>query len=49
MGPRRTTLKNLQVVDVRPDLGVIAVKGAIPGAKNGLVEISKLNSAKEQA
>ncbi|MFP3928286.1 MAG: 50S ribosomal protein L3 [Desulfobacteraceae bacterium] len=49
MGPQRTTVKNLLVVDVRPDLGVIAVKGAIPGARNGLVEISKLNSAKEQA
>ncbi len=49
MGSQRTTVKNLRVVDVRPDLGVIAVKGAVPGARNGLVEICKVKSSKEQA
>lgn len=40
MGNQRTTIKNLKVVDVRPDMGVIALKGAVPGSKNSIVEIS---------
>lgn len=41
MGNQKTTVKNLKVVDVRPDLGVIAIMGAIPGSREGIVEISK--------
>jgi large subunit ribosomal protein L3 len=41
MGNKRTTVKNLKVVDVRPELGVIAIMGAIPGSRDGVVEISK--------
>lgn len=40
-GVDRKTLKNLLVVDVRPDLGIILVKGAVPGPKNGIIMISK--------
>ena len=40
MGNQRTTVKNLKVVDVRPEMGVIALKGAVPGSKNSIVEIS---------
>jgi len=49
MGTQRTTVKNLKVVDVRPELGVIAIKGAIPGSRDTIVEISKIQTAKEQA
>jgi large subunit ribosomal protein L3 len=49
MGTRRTTVKNLKVVDVRSDLGVIAVKGAVPGSRDTIVEISRIQAAKEQA
>lgn len=41
MGNEKTTVMNLKVVDVRPELGVIAIKGAIPGSRDGIVEISK--------
>jgi len=40
MGNQKTTIKNLKVVDVRPDMGVIALKGAVPGSKNSIIEIS---------
>ena len=33
MGGENMTVSNLEVVDVRPDLGVILVKGAVPGPK----------------
>jgi large subunit ribosomal protein L3 len=41
MGSQRTTVKNLTVIDVRPEMDVVLVKGAVPGAKNGLIEIAK--------
>ena len=42
MGFQRVTVKNLKVVDVRPEMDVILVKGAVPGSRNSLVEISKV-------
>lgn len=41
MGSARVSYKNLIVVKVIPESNVIVVKGAIPGAKQGLVEIHK--------
>ncbi len=38
MGDDRVTVKNLEIVDVR-DNRIIAVKGAVPGARGGIVEI----------
>ena len=40
-GAERTTVKNLTVVDVRPEYGVILVRGAVPGPNGGLVLIKK--------
>jgi large subunit ribosomal protein L3 len=40
-GHARTTVKNLRVVDVRPDHGVILVRGAVPGPNGGLVILRK--------
>ena len=40
-GAARTTVKNLTVVDVRPEYGVILVRGAVPGPNGGLVLIKK--------
>lgn len=42
MGDQRTTIKNLKILDVKPELDVIAIKGAVPGAKNSIVEITKI-------
>ena len=41
-GNARVTVKNLTVVDVRPEMDLILVKGAVPGSKNSLVEIRKI-------
>lgn len=40
-GAARYTVKNLVVVDVRPEYGVILVKGAVPGPNGGLVLLKK--------
>jgi large subunit ribosomal protein L3 len=42
MGYQRTTLKNLKVLDVRPEMNIIALKGALPGSRNTIIEISKI-------
>jgi large subunit ribosomal protein L3 len=41
MGNQRVTVKHLQVVRADPDKNLLLVKGAVPGAKNGLLEIRK--------
>lgn len=42
MGFQRTTIKNLKVLDVRPDINVIALKGSLPGSTNTIIEICKM-------
>jgi large subunit ribosomal protein L3 len=39
MGNALVTQKNLKVVDIREDEHILLVKGAVPGAKNGLIKI----------
>jgi large subunit ribosomal protein L3 len=39
MGNRRVTSQNLKVVYVDPDRNLLGVRGAVPGAKGGLVMI----------
>ena len=41
MGNERVSVKNLQVVKVDTDKNLLFVKGAVPGARNGFVEIHK--------
>ena len=41
MGHQRVIVKNLKVVDVRPDMNLVVVKGAVPGSRNSLVEICR--------
>ena len=41
MGNREVTVKGLKVVDVRPEENIILIKGAVPGARNGVVVIKK--------
>ncbi|UCG81627.1 MAG: 50S ribosomal protein L3, partial [Desulfobacterales bacterium] len=40
-GNRRVTVRNLEIVDIRPDQHLLMVKGAIPGCRSGLVEVRK--------
>lgn len=41
MGVDRKTIKHLQVVDIRPEENLLLVKGPVPGAKTGILEIRK--------
>ena len=41
MGNERVTTQNLIIVDIRPEQNLILVRGAVPGPRNGLVEIRK--------
>ncbi len=40
-GNRRTTVKNLKVVDVRPEQNLVVVAGAVPGPNGGIVYLQK--------
>lgn len=40
-GSIRQTVRNLEVIDIRPEYGVMLLKGAVPGPKNGIVLIKK--------
>ncbi|MGD2126575.1 MAG: 50S ribosomal protein L3, partial [Desulfobacteraceae bacterium] len=42
MGYQQTTIKNLKILDVRPEMDMIALKGAVPGSRNSIIEISKV-------
>ncbi len=41
MGDRRITAQRLKVVESRPDENLLFVRGAIPGAANGLIMVKK--------
>jgi large subunit ribosomal protein L3 len=40
-GVERKTVRNLEIVDIRPEQNLILLKGAVPGAKSGVIEIQK--------
>ncbi len=42
MGGTRVTVRNLKVVGIIPDSNLLLVKGSVPGAVNGYVEIHKV-------
>lgn len=42
MGNARVTVKNLEVIDVRPEDHLLMVKGAVPGPRNGFLIIRKM-------
>jgi len=42
MGYQNTKIKNLKVIDIRPERQIIAIKGALPGGFNTIMEISKI-------
>jgi len=41
MGDVTVTVKNLKIVEVRPELNLLFVRGAVPGGENALVLITK--------
>ena len=42
MGFRHLTVRNLKVLDVRPEMNVIALVGAVPGSRNSVLEVTKM-------
>jgi large subunit ribosomal protein L3 len=40
-GNQRKTIRNLQIADIRAQDNIVLIKGAVPGSKNGIVEIKK--------
>ena len=40
MGDETITIKNLEVVEVRPEDNLLFLKGAVPGARNGLIIVT---------
>ncbi|MCX8023215.1 MAG: 50S ribosomal protein L3 [Syntrophorhabdaceae bacterium] len=41
MGNKRVTVQNLKVVDIRGDMNILMVEGAVPGPTNGYLIIKK--------
>lgn len=41
MGSERVTVKNLEIVGVKPDQNLLLIRGALPGAKGTYLEIKK--------
>ncbi len=39
MGGTRVTIKNLEIIEINPEENLLMVKGAVPGARNALLEI----------
>ena len=46
MGDERVTVKNLEVADVDPEKHELLLKGAVPGAPGGILEIVKIKNKK---
>jgi large subunit ribosomal protein L3 len=42
MGNKQVTIQNLKILDVRPEMNIIALKGAVPGSRHSVIEISKI-------
>lgn len=41
MGNETVTVRNIEVVEIRPDKNILLVKGSVPGARNGIVQLVK--------
>lgn len=46
MGNERVSTPNLEVVEVRGEENLLLVRGAVPGARNGMVLVQKLGGAR---
>ena len=44
MGDDKVTVKNLEIVEIRPEENILFIKGAVPGARNGILFISTAES-----
>ena len=46
MGTQNVTVKNLQVVDMDAEKGILMISGAIPGANGGMIRITSTGTVK---
>ncbi len=46
MGNKRVTVRNLEVFQADPERNLLLIKGAVPGARNGLLLIKKVRRGK---
>lgn len=46
-GTEQQTVRNMVIIDIRPEDNLILLKGPVPGAKTGLVTINKLKFEKK--
>ena len=44
-GTDRKTVRNLEIIDIRPEENLILIKGAVPGHRQAMIEIKKLKFA----
>jgi len=40
-GNTKKTIRNLEIVDIRPEENLLLIKGAVPGARSGIVLVNK--------
>ena len=43
MGNSRTTIRNVEIVEVDPERNLLFVKGAIPGASRSIIQVRRTN------
>jgi large subunit ribosomal protein L3 len=48
-GANRTTVRNLTIVDIRPDQNLLLLKGAVPGPASGTVLVKKVRFADQRS
>lgn len=48
MGDRNLTVRNLEVVESNPARGILILKGAVPGSRNGLIRIRKATTGSKR-
>jgi len=41
MGNENVTVRNIEVVEIRPDKNILLVKGSVPGSRNGILQLVK--------
>ncbi len=41
MGNENVTVRNIEVVEIRPDKNILLVRGSVPGSRNGILHIVK--------
>jgi large subunit ribosomal protein L3 len=46
MGDEKVTVQNLEILRVDTERNLVAIKGAVPGPRNGIVLIRKARKAK---